>query len=300
MVQTLLDRQIPAKKVLDLVMAALERPPKSDALSKYYEGNKTLEDIMRVLHKVYGGQTSYIALQLELCNMQQAYGKLARAFYQGMMQVIVQIQEKHVGHLKEYELANSSKDVFYNGLREEYKLLIAHLKDKPGVKLRDLLQEVGKIEEMEQCKKAQHGYPPSVLAKSNYKDKTDGYNSSYKNHHYQDKKAEGIGVRMVNDEEFLEEDELTSLDDDSLPPEKDLTVWKDGYYYCMLQQADETDRRTDTCYNCRESGHHWQECTWPLKAALQKAKGREGIDEKRLNTSGDGGQREPAVPPRRY
>ena len=61
-VQTLIDRQILAKKVLDLVMEALEGPPKSDALSEYYEGNKSLEDILGVLDKVYGGQTSYIAL----------------------------------------------------------------------------------------------------------------------------------------------------------------------------------------------------------------------------------------------
>ena len=166
----------------------------------------------------------------------------AMAFYQWMAQIIVQIQEKHSGRLKEEELTNSSKDIFYNGLREEYKSLIAHLKDKLGVKLTDLLQEVRKIEGMEQRKKSRHGYPPSVSAKNNYKDKNEGYNPNYKGHHYKDKKAKGIAVRMVNTDEGPEEDEPTYLDDHPLPPEKDITMWKDGYYYCMLQQADETDR----------------------------------------------------------
>ena len=119
------------RRVRDLVMEALEGPPKSDALAKYNQGDKSLKDILGVLDKVYGGQTSYIALQSELCNMQQAYGGSAKAFYQRMTPIIVQIQEKHAGHLKEEELANTTKDAFYDGLREEYKPLIAHKVDRP-------------------------------------------------------------------------------------------------------------------------------------------------------------------------
>ena len=40
---------------------------------------------------------------------------------------------------------------------------------------------------------------------------------------------------------------------------------------------------------CREKGHHWRDCPQPLRQALQKAKDREGIDEQRLNASGDSG-----------
>ena len=118
-VQALIDRGILARRVRDLVMEALEGPPKSDALAEYNQGDKSLKEILGVLDKVYGGQTSYIALQSELCNMQQAYGESAKAFYQRMTLIIVQIQEKHAGRLKEEELANTAKDAFYNGLREE-------------------------------------------------------------------------------------------------------------------------------------------------------------------------------------
>ena len=59
--------------------------------------------------------------------------------------------------------------------------------------------------------------------------------------------------------------------------------------YCLLQQADEENKRTGSCYNCRESGHQWRDCPQPLRPALQKAKECEGIDEQRLNASGDSG-----------
>ena len=96
-VQALIDRGTLAWRVQDLVMEALEGPPKSDALSKYNQGDRSLQDILGVLDKVYGSETSYIALQSELCNMQQAYGESARAFYQRMTPIIVQIQQKHAG-----------------------------------------------------------------------------------------------------------------------------------------------------------------------------------------------------------
>ena len=90
-VQALIDHGIPVRRVRDLVMEALEGPPKSDALALYNQGDKSLKDILGVLDKVYGGQTSYIALQSELCNMQQAYGESVKAFYQRMTPIIVWI-----------------------------------------------------------------------------------------------------------------------------------------------------------------------------------------------------------------
>ena len=43
------------RRVRDLVMEVLEGPPKSDALAKYNQGDKSLKDILGVLDKVYGG-----------------------------------------------------------------------------------------------------------------------------------------------------------------------------------------------------------------------------------------------------
>ena len=284
-------------------MEALEGPPKSDALSEYNQGDKSVHDILSVLDKVYGSETSYIALQSELCNMQQAYGETARAFYQRMTPIIVQIQEKHAGRLKEEELANTAKDAFYHGLREEFKPLIAHKLDKPGVKMSDLLQEVRKIEESENRKRSR--YPSSVSAKNinnsnNFKNGSDGYrsqqNSGYKHNNYRDKKQDTIGVRMVAPAEEGEEEETDEPSSNS--SEDSQSIWKDGYYYCLLQQADEENKRTGSCYNCRETGHRWRDCPQPLRPALQKAKDREGVDEQRLNASGDSGMKGARGPPK--
>ena len=201
-VQALIDCGIPARRVRDLVMEALEGPLKSDALAEYNQGDKSLRDILGMLNKVYGGQTSYIALQSELCNMQQVYGESAKAFYQRMTPIIVQIQEKHAGHLKEEELANTAKDAFYNGLREEYKPLIAHKVDKPDIRVSDLLQEVRKKRKM----RPEDGLDTPHLSRRRnnnnnshspaYKGQSDG--TSYKGSHFKDKKTDTIGVRMVN------------------------------------------------------------------------------------------------------
>ena len=299
-VQALIDRGIPVRRVRDLVMEALEGPLKSDALGKYNQEDKSLKDILGVLDKVYGGQTSYIALQSELCNMQQAYGESAKAFYQRMTPIIVQIQEKHAGHLKEEELANTAKDAFYNGLREEYKPLIAHKVDKPDIRVSDLLQEVQKIEENKARRWAR--YPPSVSARNNYnnnshsptyKGQSDG--TGYKGSHYKDKKLDTIGVRMVNADD--PDDGAIPVETEVKSPEDGITIWNDGYYYCLRQQADDVDHHTGTCYNCKETGHHWRECPHPLIQALQKAKDQDGIDKQRLNASGhSGAKREPMFP----
>ena len=83
---------------------------------------------------------------------------------QRMTPIIIQIQEKHAGCLKEEELANTAKDAFCNGLREEYKPLTAHKVDKLDIRVPNLLQKVRKIEDNEARRQAR--YLPSVLARN--------------------------------------------------------------------------------------------------------------------------------------
>ena len=188
--------------------------------------------------------------------MQQAYGESAKAFYQRMTPIIVQIQEKHAGHLKEEELANTAKDAFHDGLREEYKPLIAHKVDKLDIGVSNLLQEVRKIEENEARRRAR--YPPSVSARNNnnnnnnnshsttYKGQSDG--TGYKGSHYKDKKPDAIGVRMVNTND--PDDGAIPAETEAKSPEDGITIWNDGYYYCLRQQADDVHYHMGTCYNC--------------------------------------------------
>ena len=72
-------------------------------------------------------------------------------------------------------------------------------------------------------------------------------------------------------------------------PEDGITIWNDGYYYCLKQQADDVDHCTGTCYNCQEPSYHWKESPHPLRQALQKAKDHDQIDEQRVNASEDSG-----------
>ena len=239
-------------------------------MAEYIQGDRSLKDNLGVLDKVYGFQISYIALQSELCNMQQAYGESAKAFYQRMAPIIIQIKEKHAGHLKEEELANTTKDSFYNSLREKYKPLITHKVDKLDIRVSNLLQEVRKIEENEA--RRQTKYPPSVSARNsnnknsnnnnNYKGQTDG--TGYKSHHYKDKKPDAIGIRMVND------NEMAVAENDVKLPEDNYSIWNDGYCYCLKQQTDEVDHCMGTCYNSRKPGHHWREGPWPLNHNCKK------------------------------
>ena len=78
-----------------------------------------------------------------------------------------------------------------------------------------------------------------------------------------------------------------SAESDVKSLEDDISIWNDGYYYCLRQQADDVDHHTGTCYNCQEPGHHWRDCPHPLRQALQKAKDWDGINEQKLNASGD-------------
>ena len=53
--------------------------------------------------------------------------------------------------------------------------------------------------------------------------------------------------------------------------------------------ADDDDKQTGTCFNCKEMGHMWRQCPQPLRDDLQQAKDREGLDHRCLNRSGEGG-----------
>ena len=79
---------------------------------------------------------------------------------------------------------------------------------------------------------------------------------------------------MVNADE--PDDGAIPVKTEAKSPEDGIMIWNDGYYYCLRQQADDVDHHTGTCYNCRETGHHWRECPHPLRQALHKAKDWDG------------------------
>ena len=66
-------------------------------------------------------------------------------------------------------------------------------------------------------------------------------------------------------------------------------IFQDAYYVGVARIADEDDRRIGKCFNCKEEGHQWRQCPRKLREDLRQVLDRQGINDKRLNRSGDGG-----------
>ena len=71
-------------------------------------------------------------------------------------------------------------------------------------------------------------------------------------------------------------------------------------YVAAIRMADDTEQRDNRCYNCKEKGHFWCQCTKPLKEEFQRLLNHPKWREKELNKKGDprakGGQVPQPVP----
>ena len=65
-------------------------------------------------------------------------------------------------------------------------------------------------------------------------------------------------------------------------------MYDEGYYVAVIATADEADR-WGCCFNCGKEGHHWAECTEPLKDSLKRAKERANRKRQLLNWDGGAG-----------
>ena len=57
---------------------------------------------------------------------------------------------------------------------------------------------------------------------------------------------------------------------------------------CAVAKADDADMFYNMCFNCREPGHRWRDCSKPLRQGLQDLKDRPEKDDEWLNGSGGG------------
>ena len=65
-------------------------------------------------------------------------------------------------------------------------------------------------------------------------------------------------------------------------------VYDEGYYVAVITMADEAEW-WGHCFNCGKEGHHWAECTEPLKDSLKQAKERANWKRQSLNRDGGAG-----------
>ena len=72
-------------------------------------------------------------------------------------------------------------------------------------------------------------------------------------------------------------------------------VYDEGYYMAIITMADEAEW-WGCCFNCGKEGHHWAECTEPLKDSLKRAKERANRKRQSLNRAGGAGAKGAQLP----
>ena len=147
-VDELIADKLDEKRIQSLVLQSLEGPPKDTARLAYRNGKGSLKDILQALDKLYGHSALYVHLQSEMCNIQQTYKESAQDYYKRLVRLQVAIQDKYPECLHDLELERTVQEAFYNGLQEEYKLMVIHMLESPDMTIGDLVEAVRKIEAM--------------------------------------------------------------------------------------------------------------------------------------------------------
>ena len=137
-------------RIRSLVMQSLEGPLKDTAQLAFKKGKGTLKDILKALDKLYGRSASYVHLQSEMCNIQQLYRESAQDYYERLIRLQVAIQDRYPERLHEMELERMAQEAFYNGLHDEYKPMVVHMLENPGVTVGDLVEAVRKVESIQE------------------------------------------------------------------------------------------------------------------------------------------------------
>ena len=149
-VDELVANKLDEARIWSLVMQSLEGPLKDTARLAFKKGKGTLKDILKALDKLYGRSASYVHLQSEMCNIQQLYRESAQDYYERLVHLQVAIQDRYPERLHEMELERTAQEAFYNGLRDEYKPMVVHMLENPGVTVGDLVKAVRKVESIQE------------------------------------------------------------------------------------------------------------------------------------------------------
>ena len=90
-----------------------------------------------------------------------------------------------------------------------------------------------------------------------------------------------------------EEDYIPSyIDYDNAPQDRDNTE----VYAAAIRMADDTEQWDNHCYNCKEKGHFWCQCTKPLKEEFQWLLNHPKQRDNKLNKEGGPGAKGGWVP----
>ena len=245
---------------------------------------------MEVLDSVYGGATTNSALMSKLNTIQQGNGEAAKGYYEQVVQLRVKLQEFHHFMFRPGDLEYHAKNAFFNGLHLEYQTMVIHKQDDPQACITQLLITMHECEENEaqHCRSRQpeyaKAYPPSTSKPPHRTNNMDPHQRWPDNNQpdqacycQQDNNNNpNVTIHAAQVEPTMEiqakEDYIPQyIDYDNAVQDRDnveMTFYTE-VYAAAIRMADDTERRDNHCYNCKEKGHFWCQCTKPLKEEFQ-------------------------------
>ena len=247
--------------------------------------NCTPTQILREMDSIYNVSVTFWDFNARMCGLKQGMNEPSKSYYERMADISVKLEQYHGDHFGPGELSLMKKDCFYAGLKEHNKYLVSHMKDRDQYGPAQMLKEIQEQEDSH--------YPANTTPKPHNQD-----NHNKNPNHYGGKgqtydKTQTYAIRHT--EVHLPQPEQEEPDS---PPvsEFDLgEVYDEGYYVAVIAMANEAER-WGCCFNCGKEGHHWAECTEPLKDSLKRAKERVNQKRQSLNRDGELGPREPGPP----
>ena len=280
------------------------------------DGDGSLCSIMEVLDSVYGGATMYSALMSKLNTVQQGNGESAKDYYECVVQIRVKLQEFHHYMFRPGDLEYHAKNAFFNGLCPEYQAMVIHKRDDPQTSITHLLIAVRECEENEaqhrRSRRAEYAKAyPSSTSKPPYRTnntdphqrRPDNSHQDQTRYHRQDNNGPNVTIHATQVEPAMEieaeEDYIPPyIDYDNNPQDRDDVelTFHTKVYAAAIRMADDTERRDNRCYNCKEKGHFWRQCTKPLKEEFQRLLDHPKQREKELNKKGGPGAKGGRVP----
>ena len=306
----------PTRLIRDSVLCVLEGHPHYTTKTVMDDRDSSLRSIMEVLDSVYGGATMYSAPMSKLNTVQQGNGKSAKDYYEHVVQIRVKLQEFHHYMFRPGDLEYRAKNAFFNRLRPEYQAMVIHKRDDPQTSITHLLIAMWECEENE----AQHcrsrwaeytkAYPPSRSKPPYRTNNTDPHqwrpDNSHQDqtcYHQQDNNGPNITIHATQVELAME----IEAEEDYIPPYIDYDnalqdrddvelTFHTEVYVAIIRMADDTEWQDNRCYNCKEKGHFWHQCTKPLKEEFQRLLNRPKQREKELNKKGGPGTKGGWVP----
>ena len=146
-----------------------------------------------------------------------------------------------------------AQEAFYNGLRDEYKPMVVHMLENPGVTNGDLVKAVRKVESTQERRRIQRQdashYAPSTSYRKPAFEKDKGKDKDRRDDRGNPKSTVRVQVTQV--EPDSEPELRLSADSDEERSADENALWRDGYYCCAIRNVDQSETFFGACFNCR-------------------------------------------------